>query len=118
MEADIRDPAVPMGDEHVYDNNSWRVQVLDDVARISSKREVTNVLWFRIYFYRENDYVYYKGTEILDYVRDLVELDRSFVFSVTIMSTGSEHIIGASKILEVLRQIVDRATNSQQGMSD
>jgi hypothetical protein len=123
VEADLRDPAVPMGDEQARDNSnstSWSIQVLDDaieVARISAKREVTKVLWFRIYFHRENDYVYYQGTEILDYVRDLVELDGSFVFSVTIMSTGSELITEASKILEVLRQIIDSATNNQQGMS-
>jgi hypothetical protein len=124
VEADIRDPAVPMGDERVYDNKSstsWSIQVLDEaieVMNVSSKREVTKVLWFRIYFHRENDYVYYRGTEILDYVRDLVELDGSFVFSVALMPTGSEQIIiGASKILEVLRQIIDSATNKQQGTS-
>lgn len=117
LEADIRDPVAPHDESNL--STAWNIQVLDDnieVVQTSASQTATEggqqgAPWFRIYFHREDDFVYYQGREVIDYVRDLVELDGSFIFAVTIMSSGVSTLVGAAEILTVLNRIVSSAAS-------
>lgn len=94
--------------------NSWTIQVMDEgIGAVSSllgladDRETKNeALWFRIYFPYEDNYVYYRGNEIVDYVRDLMELDSSFVFRMTKLSTHASRTVDSASILAELRTLL------------
>lgn len=85
----------------------WVIHVLDVGNEYTNNSSIS----FRIFFRRENEYVYYSSTEIIDYVKDLVELDCSFMFSLTFMSSGKSETINGRAILEILSLIVDSHMN-------
>jgi len=95
-------------DDPTDDANTWTIQVID--TNLGLEDFADNELWFRIYFYREQDYVYYQGREIIDYVRDLVELNALFMFSVTFLSTKSTTTVGANMILSFLANLIESST--------
>jgi hypothetical protein len=117
VEADVRDPVAPLEDEDTAPS-TWLIHVLDAGSEVVESSGESKALWFRIYFHREDEYVYYRGTEILDYVRDLVELDGSFIFSVIGMSSGVLATIGATEVLSFLRGLIERATASNEVMPE
>jgi hypothetical protein len=107
-----------------FQHTSWTIHVLDQEKHNHKKGKKEGELWFRIYFSRENDYAYYKGAEILNYVRDLVELNGRSVFYVQQMSTGTVATVSASKIMRTLEKFLQSAAaatttaKQQEGAND
>lgn len=94
----------------------WTIQVLDDEEDNREDTEIQgyndgNSLWFRIFFEPEQHFVYYKGEEIIDYVRDLLEFHGRSVFRLQHMSAKqavSEY--GANDVLGKLREVIEQST--------
>ena len=101
LEADIRDP-VAQEEDKMLSKTTWIIHVLDERVESTTR--------FRIYFRRDDDFVYYRGKEIIDYVRDLIEFDGRFLFNVIHMSTGKSQIVQADSILCTLGKIVHEST--------
>ena len=86
----------------------WTIEVLDSTEELAE-----GDLWFRIYFHREEEYVYYQGAEIIDYVRDLVELNGRSVFHVRRKSDASLVILMAGAVMSKLSDIIDDVATQQ-----
>ena len=93
-------------------STSWTIHVLDD--QTEQPKGEDHCLWFRIFFHRENDFVYYKNEEILDYVRDLVELNGRSVFHLHRMSTDSMSSVEANEVLYKLKQCIREAKQKEK----
>lgn len=87
----------------------WAIQVLSEreVGIMSDQTDPSDdIPWFRIYFHNEDDYVYFRGEEILDYVKDLVELDGTSMFSVFDLSLRHTTCVKAHEIVDVLAHLI------------
>ena len=90
-----------------YPTTFWTIQVLDKGAIPDNKKGscADDSLWFRVYFQPEGKYVYYRGQEIINCVRDLVEFHGRSVFRLQRMSNGTLEIVRASEITCRLQEL-------------
>jgi len=87
---------------------TWTIHVLNDRNKRKQVLSDPSALWFRIFFPREDDYVYYKREEIVEYVRNLLEFDASCSFAITLLSSGQCASVDAQHIVDTLESLIAR----------